>query len=91
MSEEQDYPITESEYTSLMTHADDVINKLEAKLSNVSVKISAASDSVVEAVKVIFGEQYIKQDGSTEITFDMYKQLVKSLKDVGKMKVEEYV
>ena len=50
-----------------------------------------SSTEVLNAIKKVFGPKYIKADGTSEITFDMFKQLTDSLKRVGENKVEEYL
>ncbi len=79
------------EYKDLMEQADKVISELEVKLSGVSVKVNKQSTKVIEAVKAVFGETYINQEGGTEITFEMYKQVLTQLRNIGKLKVEEYL
>ena len=82
---------SDREYKNLIEQADKVISELEVKLSGVSVKVSRHSAKVIEAVKVVFGETYINQEGGTEITFEMYKQVLTQLRNIGKLKVEEYL
>lgn len=84
-------PIDKKEYDKLIKDAEEVLVSLSARLSIVTVKVGANSKDVLNAIRVVFGKHYIKSDGSSEITFDMFKQLTESLKSVGKDKVEEYL
>ena len=79
------------EYTELLQKADETIIELETKLNGVSIKVGASSTKVIEAVKAVFGPSYIKQDGSTELTFEMYKKVSEALREIGKLKVQEYL
>lgn len=83
--------ISEKDYNKLIEDTDKVLNELSGRLSNVSVKISKNSAEILQAITLIFGEQHIKSDGSSEITFEMFKSLTKSLREVGELKVQEYV
>ena len=78
-------------YEETLEKADKVLKELEDKLSNVSVNVSKSSEDVIEAVRSMFGSSYIKSNGTTTITFDMYKIITAKLREVGSTKVGEYL
>lgn len=84
-------PIDKSEYDNLIKEAESVLDSLSGRLSMVTVLVSKSSPDVLNAIKKVFGDKYIKSDGTSEITFDMFKQLTDSLRRVGESKVEEYL
>ena len=84
-------PIDKGEYDKLISDAEEVLVSLSNRLSTVTVIVGKSSTEVLNAIKKVFGPKYIKADGTSEITFDMFKQLTDSLKRVGENKVEEYL
>lgn len=88
---EETTPIDKSEYDKLIKEAESVLDSLSNRLSTVTVLVSKSSPDVLNAIKKVFGNKYIKADGTSEITFDMFKQLTESLRRVGESKVEEYL
>lgn len=83
--------IDKPEYDKLMKDAEAVLASLSERLNMVTVAVSANSADVIVAIRKIFGTKYIKPDGSSEITFDMFQQLTESLRKVGEAKVDEYI
>lgn len=79
------------DYDATIEKANKVLTELESKLSNVSVNISSSSIDVINAIIALFGSSYIRSDGSSTITFDMFKTVTSKLREVGKVKVGEYV
>ena len=83
--------IDKPEYDELMKDAEAVLASLSERLNMVTVAVSANSADVIVAIRKIFGTKYIKPDGSSEITFDMFQLLTESLRKVGEAKVDEYI
>ena len=83
--------IDKPEYDKLIKDAEAVLASLSERLNMVTVSVNASSADVIVAIRKIFGVKYIKPDGSSEITFDMFKQLTDSLRQVGEAKVSEYI
>lgn len=83
--------VTEQEYKDIIKEADRVLGQLSTRLENVTVNVNAKSVDVVDAISKLFGAQHIRSDGSTEITFEMFKTVADSLKKIGGLKVGEYV
>lgn len=93
MEEELDMnaEVDKPEYDELMKEAEQVLVSLSSRLSNVSVKVGKESGEILHAITRLFGTQYIKTDGTSEITFEMFKQLTDSIRKIGESKVEEYI
>ena len=83
--------IDKPEYDKLIKDAEAVLVSLSERLNMVTVSVNASSADVIVAIRKIFGVKYIKSDGSSEITFDMFQQLTESLRKVGEAKVDEYI
>ena len=83
--------IDKPEYDKLIKDAEAVLVSLSERLNMVTVSVNKNSVDVITAIQKVFGPKYIKSDGSSEITFDMFKQLTDSLRRVGEAKVSEYI
>ena len=83
--------MTETSYKETLTEAENVLKELEGKLTNVSVNIDKNSGQVLEAIRLVFGSDYIRSDGTSTITFDMYRKVVDNLRVLGNAKVGEYI
>lgn len=82
---------TKEEVDELLAEAEGVLDEMSNTLSTVEVKISNKSPAIVKAVAALFGPEYIRADGSTVITYKMFNQVNKMLRNAGKLKVKEYV
>lgn len=82
---------TVEEYKSIVEEAENVLADINKDLSTVSVNIKASSVEVIKAILMLFGKDYINSDGSSKITYEMYKQVNSMLRDAGKMKLQEYL
>lgn len=83
--------VDKPQYDELMQEAEQVLVSLSSRLSNVSVKVGKESGEILHAITRLFGPKYIKSDGTSEITFEMFKQLTDSIRKIGEAKVEEYI
>ena len=83
--------VTQEEYKDIIKEADRVLAQLTTRLENVVVNVSPTSVDVVTAVSKLFGSNHIRPDGSTEVTFEMFKTVSDSIRKIGNLKVEDYL
>lgn len=62
---------------------------LSEKLTHVSIRIPSNDTSLIESTKKVFGEEYILEDGSVKLTYEMYRSLVNLIRDLGKLTSNE--
>lgn len=82
---------SKEEIKDLLKETEGVLDELESTLSTVEVVITQKSPKVIQAISMLFGNSFIRSDGSAVITYKMYKQVNKMLRIAGKAKVQEYL
>lgn len=82
---------TKEEIEALLKETEDVLDEMSDTLSSVEVKVSKNSPDILKAIKEVFGANYIRADGSSVITYKMFSQVNKILRNAGKLKVKEYI
>lgn len=82
---------TREEVTGLLEETNEALVDLKSRLSNVEVVVPNTSVQVIKAISMLFGPSYIKSDGSSVITYEMFNKVSQSLREAGKLKVKEYV
>lgn len=82
-------PKSKEEIEALFKETDGVLDELSNTLSTVSVTVTKSSPKVIQAISKLFGPQSIRSDGSAVITYNMYTQVNKLLRDIGQLKVKE--
>lgn len=82
---------TKEEITEILKKAEEVSEESDSMLSNIFIKIPSTSTKVIQAIVYVFGKSYIKADGSSIITYEMFKNVNQTLRKAGKVKVGEYV
>lgn len=83
--------ISKEEIEELLQKTEGVLSELDGTLSTVEVQITKKTPAVIKAIAALFGEAYIRADGSATITYKMFQQVNKMLRLTGKVKVQEYV
>ena len=83
--------VTENEYKDVLNRAEEAIAELNSNLSNVSVTVPKESTEIITAIKLIFGSSAINTDGSAIITYSMFNKVVANLRQMGSLKVGEYL
>lgn len=82
---------TQEEISEILEEAKQVSSELDESLTNIIVNVPKTSTKIIEAISFLFGKEYIKQDGSSAITYAMYKEINNTLRKLGKIKSGESV
>lgn len=83
--------ISKEELEKILQEKDTVLRELDHTLSTVEVVVTKETPNVIKAIHELFGDEYIRSDGSATITYRMFKQVNKMLRVSGKAKVQEYL
>lgn len=62
---------------------------LDSKLADVSIRIPASDDKIIESFVAIYGNDSLLADGSARLTYPMYKSLVNMIRDLGTLTANE--
>lgn len=84
---------TEVEYhdlKDLVAEAQRYLAQLEEKLSDIKVPVRSLNPEVLEAIRYIFGEDFVKEDTSF-ITFRMFLDCMDIMRNVGRETASEFV
>lgn len=76
---------------AILKETEGVLDELDNTLSTVEVVVTQKSPKVIQAISMLFGNSFIRSDGSAVITYKMYQQVNKMLRISGKAKVQEYL
>lgn len=82
---------TQEEINDLLSETDNVLSELHQDLNTVEVRVPKSSPQVIKAIAALFGQEYVRSDGSAVITYEMFSQVNTVLRKAGKLKVKEYV
>jgi hypothetical protein len=67
------------------------LNELKTTLKDIKVPVSSLHPTVVEAVRNIFGDNYLTSEGKGFITYEMYLQSLDIIRSVGNATASEFV
>ena len=65
--------------------------ELKTTLKDVKVPVSSLHPAVIEAIRNIFGDNYLTSDGKGFITYEMYLQSLDIIRSVGNATASEFV
>ena len=82
---------SKEEIESILKETEGVLDELNNTLSTVEVVVTQKTPKVIQAISRLFGDSFIRSDGSAVITYKMYQQVNKMLRISGKAKVQEYL
>lgn len=81
-----------NEDIKILEEAIQVSEELREQLSKVKIKIyGGKSPKLVEAVKNIFGEEYIDSKGDSYISYDMYCSVINLIRNLGDLTAGENI
>lgn len=83
--------LSKKEVEDIMAETEGVLNELDNMLSTVEVVVTKKSPKVIQAISKLFGGGFIRSDGSAVITYKMFQQVNKMLRESGKAKIQEYL
>ncbi len=64
--------------------------ELKSLLKDIKVPVRKMHPSVIEAIRVLFGDNYITTEGESLITFEMYLDCMDLLRNVGRATAAEF-
>lgn len=67
------------------------LDELKTTLKDIKVPVSSLHPTVVEAVRNIFGDNYLTSEGKGFITYEMYLQSLDIIRSVGNATASEFV
>jgi len=62
---------------------------LDSKLADVSIRILADDEKIIESFVAVYGISSLLDDGSARLTYPMYKSLVGMIRDLGTLTANE--
>lgn len=63
--------------------------ELDNKLADISIRIPASDDKIIESFTAVYGISSLLDDGSARLTYPMYKALVSMIRDLGTLTASE--
>ena len=67
------------------------LDELKTTLKDIKVPVSSLHPTVVEAIRNIFGDNYLTSEGKGFITYEMYLQSLYIIRSVGNATASEFV
>lgn len=88
------YESTSEEYedlSKLIGEGETYLEELRVTLKDIKVPVSSLHPTVIEAIKNIFGDDYLDSEGKGFVTYDMYLKALDIIKTVGNATASEFV
>lgn len=67
------------------------LDELKTTLKDIKVPVSSLHPTVIEAIRNIFGDNYLNSEGKGFITYEMYLQSLDIIRSVGNATASEFV
>ena len=67
------------------------LDELKTTLKDIKVPVSSLHPTVIEAIRNIFGDDYLNSEGKGFITYEMYLQSLDIIRSVGNATASEFV
>lgn len=84
--------ITEEELSEVLKVGQNYLTELDETLKDIYVPARIATNpEVVEAVKYIFGDEFINEKGEAYISYKMFRDCMVILRNVGRATAAEFV
>lgn len=81
--------VTEESLAQLVTVGLEYMEELREMLSDIKVPARSVNPDVLEAIRTIFGDEYVTNEESY-ITFDMFVDCSKILRNIGRATAAEF-
>lgn len=82
--------VSMEELAELLRVGQKYLNQLDETLKDIRVPVRSINPEVLEAIKYIFGEDYISKDTSY-ITYSMFRECMTILRNVGRATAAEFI
>ena len=77
--------------SELISESQLYLDELKTTLKDIKVPVSSLHPTVVEAIRNIFGDNYLTSEGKGFITYEMYLQSLDIIRSVGNATASEFV
>ena len=67
------------------------LDELKTTLKDIKVPVSSLHPTVVEAIRNIFGDNYLTSEGKGFVTYEMYLKSLDIIRSVGNATASEFV
>ena len=67
------------------------LDELKTTLKDIKVPVSSLYPTVIEAIRNIFGDNYLNSEGKGFITYEMYLKSLDIIRSVGNATASEFV
>lgn len=85
---------TSEEYgnlSELLVEGKTYLNELEETLKDIKVPVNSLHPTVIEAIRNIFGDDYLDSEGKGFITYKMYLKSLDIIRTIGDATASEFV
>lgn len=77
--------------SELVSEGQSYLDELKTTLKDIKVPVSPLHPTVIEAIRNIFGDNYLNSEGKGFITYEMYLQSLDIIRSVGNATASEFV
>ena len=77
--------------SELISESQLYLDELKTTLKDIKVPVSSLHPTVVEAIRNIFGDNYLTSEGKGFITYEMYLKSLDIIRSVGNATASEFV
>ena len=77
--------------SELVSEGQSYLDELKTTLNDIKVPVSSLHPTVIEAIRNIFGDDYLNSEGKGFITYEMYLQSLDIIRSVGNATASEFV
>ena len=77
--------------SELVSEGQSYLDELKTTLKDIKVPVSYLHPTVIEAIRNIFGDDYLNSEGKGFITYEMYLQSLDIIRSVGNATASEFV
>lgn len=77
--------------SELISESQLYLDELKTTLKDIKVPVSSLHPAVIEAIRNIFGDNYLNSEGKGFITYEMYLQSLDIIRSVGNATASEFV
>ena len=77
--------------SELVSEGQSYLDELKTTLKDIKVPVSSLHPTVIEAIRNIFGDDYLNSEGKGFITYEMYLQSLDIIRSVGNVTASEFV
>ena len=77
--------------SELISEGQSYLDELKTTLKDIKVPVNSLHPTVIEAIRNIFGDNYLNSEGKGFITYEMYLKSLDIIRSVGNATASEFV